>query len=280
MIYSETKFRPKPTYPTYPPYHVGDYLEDYFYKKFISQNPTVSRDYIAISWTTLYCDNKKSEIQGYLDSLPKDKKYFTISQHDDAPQHILPKDTLCFSAGGNISGKNIIPIPLICSNIPKTSILKNKKELIASFVGSITHPIRIQMAQTLFGKPEYQIWIKQWSPSVNKSEFDLFLELASKSKYLLCPRGYGLNSFRLYEAFQLNCVPVIITDKPYLPWSDELNWNDFSVFVDAKDVGSVDSILKNIDSSIYEKLLNNGQAIYSDYFTLDGMYNNIIKRIS
>ena len=34
MIYTEDRFRIKPNYPTYPPYHIGDYLEDYFYNKF------------------------------------------------------------------------------------------------------------------------------------------------------------------------------------------------------------------------------------------------------
>lgn len=279
MIYSKQEFRPKPSYPVYPPYHDGDYMEDYFYKKFIENNPSLDRDYIAISWTTLYCENKDKDIQSFLNSLDPNKKYFTVLQHDDAPRHILPPDTLCFSAGGNVSGKNIIPIPLICSQLQTELIIKEEKKYTASFVGSATHPIRIKMSQTLFGKDDYQIWIKQWSPSVHKSEFELFLELASKSKYLLCPRGYGLNSFRLYEAFQLNCVPVIITDKLYLPWQDELNWNEFSILIDENNINNIDSILKNINDEQYEKLLITGKKIYSSYFTLDGMYDNIIKRL-
>ena len=279
MIYSKEILRPKPLYPTYPPYHEGDYLEDYFYNKFILNNPSTNRDYIAISWTTLYCDNKGKDIQLFLNSLDESKKYFTISQHDDAPKHKLPHDTLCFSAGGNVSGKNIIPIPLVCSKIPEHLLQKAEKTYIGSFVGSLTHPIRIQMANTLSGKSEYNIWIKQWSPTVNKPEFELFLELASKSKYLLCPRGYGLNSFRLYEAFQLNCVPVVITDKPYLPWQDELNWNDFSILIDQNNISNIDNILKNINDKQYEKLLTTGKKIYSSYFTLDGIYDNIIKRL-
>jgi hypothetical protein len=280
VIYTRDDLRPTPTYPTYPPYHRGAYLEDYFYNKFIKDNPEVNRDYIAISWTTLYCENKDKNIQSFLDSLDQSKQYFTVLQHDDAPRHILPPDTLCFSAGGNVSGKNIIPIPLICSQLPKQLIIKEEeKKYIASFVGSATHPIRIKMGEALFGKDDYQIWIKQWSPSVNKSEFELFLELASKSKYLLCPRGYGLNSFRLYEAFQLGCVPVIITDKPYLPWQDELNWNEFSVLIDYSNILNIDLILKNIKDHTYHSMLEKGKKIYNTHFTLDGVYDNIIKKL-
>lgn len=279
MIYTRDDLRPVPIYPVYPPYHIGDYIEDFFYKKFIEENPTVARDYIALSWTTLYCQNQDTGIQNFLNSLDQSKSYFTVCQHDDAPRHSLPPNTLCFSAGGNVSGPNIIPIPLICSELSKELILKEEKQYTASFVGSATHPIRIKMAQILFGKIDYQIWLKNWSPSVDKPDFKLFLELASKSKYMLCPRGYGLNSFRLYEAFQLNCVPVIITDKSYLPWQDELNWSEFSILIDENNLSHIDEILKNIDDEQYNKLLTTGKNLYSSYFTLNGMYDNIIKRL-
>jgi hypothetical protein len=279
VIHTRNDLRPVPTYPVYPPYHIGAYIEDFFYKKFIEENPTVGRDYIALSWTTLYCQNQDPEIQNFLNSLDQSKSYFTVCQHDDAPRHSLPPNTLCFSAGGNVSGSNIIPIPLICSELSKELILKEEKQYTASFVGSATHPIRIKMAQILFGKSDYQIWLKNWSPSVDKPDFKLFLELASKSKYMLCPRGYGLNSFRLYEAFQLNCVPVIITDKLYLPWQDELNWSEFSILINENNLSHIDEILKNIDDEQYTKLLTTGKNIYSSYFTLNGMYDNIIKRL-
>tara|TARA_R110000868_G_scaffold27089_1_gene103489 strand:+ start:1342 stop:2184 length:843 start_codon:yes stop_codon:yes gene_type:complete len=279
VIHTRNDLRPVPTYPVYPPYHIGDYIEDFFYKKFIEESPTVARDYIALSWTTLYCQNQDPKIQNFLNSLDQSKSYFTVCQHDDAPRHSLPPNTLCFSAGGNVSGPNIIPIPLICSELSKELILKEEKQYTASFVGSDTHPIRIKMAQALFGKSDYQIWLKTWSPSVDKPDFKLFLELASKSKYMLCPRGYGLNSFRLYEAFQLNCVPVIITDKSYLPWQDELNWSEFSILIDETNLPHIDQILKNIDDVQYKKLLTTGKNLYSSYFTLNGMYDNIIKRL-
>jgi hypothetical protein len=279
VIHTRNDLRPVPTYPVYPPYHIGDYIEDFFYKKFIEENPNVARAYIALSWTTLYCQNQDPGIQNFLNSLDQSKSYFTVCQHDDAPRHSLPPNTLCFSAGGNVSGSNIIPIPLICSELSKELILKEKKQYTASFVGSATHSIRIKMAQILFGKSDYQIWLKNWSPSVDKPDFKLFLELASKSKYMLCPRGYGLNSFRLYEAFQLNCVPVIITDKSYLPWQDELNWSEFSILIDENNLSHIDEILKNIDDDQYNKLLTTGKNIYSSYFTLNGMYDNIIKRL-
>ena len=278
MIYTGSDLRPNPQYPTYPPYHQGEYLEDYFYSQFVTNKPQSLRNYIGVSWTTLYCDNKDQNLQLFLDSLDPNEKYFTVMQHDDAPKHRLPKDTLCFSAGGNVRGENIIPIPLICSSLPY--IKKNEeKTLLASFVGSLTHPIRNDMAHHLNNKPNCEINVKNWSPHVDNNEFNNFINLASKSKFLLCPRGYGLNSFRLYEAFQLGCVPVIITDILYLPWTDELNWQDFSVIIHASNVDKIYDILNSIDQTTYNNMINKGIEVYDKYFTLNGMYQNIIKRI-
>jgi hypothetical protein len=49
--------------------------------------------------------------------------------------------------------------------------------------------------------------------------------------------------------------------------------------IDENNLSNIDNILKNIDDSQYEKLLTTGKKIYSSYFTLDGMYDNIIKRL-
>ena len=269
------EYRPEPTYPTYPPYHQGLYLEDTFIKDFQKNNISYDRYFIPISWTTVYCDAKEHGLQEKLNQLDNSKKYFTVSQHDDAIKEILPQDTISFCAGGNAGG---IPIPLICSKISNVP-LSNTKDLLCSFVGSITHQIRVLMYQALENKHDCFMYAKHWNPEVKNEEKDLFLEMASRSKFLLCPRGYGLNSFRLYEAFQLGCVPVIITDKPFLPWADELVWSKFSALILPNDINNMYNILNNINQNDYKTMLDTGQKLYNDYFTLGSLYSNIVRRI-
>ena len=109
-------------HPTYPPYHQGYYMEEYFYNFYLNNKADFDRigyTLIPIFWTNVYImetkgANRRRLIQPYLDALP-DTKYFTVSQHDDAVAEKLPPGTISFEGGGNGNG---IPLPLICSKLP------------------------------------------------------------------------------------------------------------------------------------------------------------------
>ena len=281
MIYTEKHFRPIPEYPVYPPYHIGDYLEDFFYNKFEKENPKCSRNYIGISWTTLYCDNKRVGLQQYINSLPKNEKYFTVSQHDDAPLEYFPFNTICFSAGGNRKGEHIVPIPLVCSKLPisESIVMNQERKLLASFVGSNTHPIRKKMFDACKLSNNILMIMKDRPFIIGDNDFNTFVNVTLNSKFALCPRGYGLNSFRLYEVMQLQTIPVIITNDFYLPWKDELNWEEFSVLISEEQIPYITEILLNYSDDKINQMRNKLNQIYNEYFSLDGVYNNIIKRI-
>ena len=229
----------------------------------------------------MFAGKHYENIQEQLDSiLTSNGKYFTVSQFDDGPFEKFPDDTLIFSAGGNREGDNIIPIPLICSSIPKELISNKEKTIFASFVGSRnTHPIRMDMCKHLSGKEGYVISAGNWSTEVPMNNFKRFLDITCSSKFGLAPRGYGRSSFRLYEILQLGTVPVYISDVHYLPWTDELDWNDFCVPINEDEIEDIDAILKSIDDVEYNILLQNGRMIYEKYFSLEGIFKNIIKRI-
>jgi hypothetical protein len=261
-------------------------LEEYFFKRFNEENNQSSRQYIDIFWTNIFCNamfagKQYENIQEHLDNILSPKgQYFTVSQFDDGPFEKFPDDTLIFSAGGNREGDNIIPIPLICSSIPKELISNKEKTIFASFVGSRnTHPIRMDMCKHLSGKEGYVISAGNWSTEVPMNNFKRFLDITCSSKFGLAPRGYGRSSFRLYEILQLGTVPVYISDVHYLPWTDELDWNDFCVPINEDEIEDIDTILKSIDDAEYNKLLENGRTVYEEYFSLEGLFKNIVKRI-
>lgn len=276
--------RPKAVYPRYPAYNNGYYLEEYFYKRWNEDNPQVERKYIDIFWTNLFCNNRFGgkdypNVQQELNNLDPNKKYFTVVHNDDGVLENLPPNTLVFDAGGLNKKYNSIPIPLICSEIPKEIIPQNQKTIFASFVGSSTHRVRVSMYNHLNKLDGYEIHMGEWNVNVPQNSIDLFIQKGSMSKFGLAPRGNGRGSFRIYEIMQLNSVPVIISDDHYLPWSDELNWNEFCILIDEQQIPYIDNVLKLIDEDEYQQMLEVGKKVYLKYFTLESMYNNIIKRL-
>jgi len=273
----------------YPFYHQGKYLEEYFYDyyvKNIDKFKTTGYEYIPVFWTELYLGGTHllHDLQQDLNSLDKSKKYFTVSQHDDGPYQEFPLNTIHFSAGGNVP--NTIPIPLICSSIQDIKDLP--KDIFCSFVGSVTqnipntwasvsHNIRMKMLEVLINKEEYVLKPKHWSPDVKTERQNLFIETTSRSKFTLCPRGYGATSFRLYEAMQLGSIPVYIYyNKPFIPFANKVNWDDIAILVDFKDIDNLDNILKSISNKRQEYMLSKIKKIYPKYFTLEGMCDNIL----
>jgi hypothetical protein len=264
--------------PAYPPYHTGKYLEQYFidfYFKNKKEFDDTAYKFLPICWTDIYLyrNDLIPELQNFLNDLDKNIKYFTVSQHDDAPKEKLPPNTIKFSAGGN--QPNCVPIPLICSSIP--NINQIDKDIFCSFVGSATHSVRIEMLHHLINKEDYVLKPKHWSPSIEDKRKDLFLDITSRSIFSLCPRGYGATSFRLYEAMQLSAIPVYIyTNEPYIPFSNIVDWNDICILIEKKDLKNIDNILKNISKEKQKQMTLNIKNVYNKTFTLDGMCLNIL----
>ncbi|KAH9615870.1 hypothetical protein KSS87_010284, partial [Heliosperma pusillum] len=55
------------------------------------------------------------------------------------------------------------------------------------------------------------------------------------SKFCLHPAGDTPSSCRLFDAIVSHCVPVIISDQIELPFEDELDYSEFSVFFSTKE---------------------------------------------
>jgi hypothetical protein len=271
------EFRPESTYPVYPPYHEGKYLDSYFIEFFKNNVIKKSVYLIPVDWTTCYIQNVNLPLlQEKILSLDKTKKYFTVSQHDDAIREWLPSGTLKFCAGGNSVG---IPIPLVCSPIPDKYKIRREKDIFCSFVGSVTHQIRQEMINVLNSNQKYLLKYKQWTDKVSNNQLEEFMDITSRSVFTLCPRGYGRNSFRMYEAMQLGSIPVYIFDEDWRAFKSDVNWDDFSVSVHYSQLNQLDSILTQISQDRIKQMSENAIKVYDDFFSLESLSKIIIKRL-
>lgn len=75
------------------------------------------------------------------------------------------------------------------------------------------------------------------------------------SKFCLHPAGDTPSSCRLFDAIVSHCVPVIISDKIELPFEDEIDYSEFSVFYSVKEALEPGFILDNLRQFPKEKWL-------------------------
>lgn len=279
---------------TYPPFKNGLYLEEYFLKKIVTENPEIKKKYIPALWTNFQIEgwfhSLKYEMQRELDiwisQNPSENGYFTIVQYDDGPLLNIPNNTIVYGAcSGNI------PIPLIYEDINNTLENFNKKSfndknILCSFVGNITsnhiYPnVRNEMFNILSNNENFKLINSGgWTPSVNQNLQNIFIETTVNSKFALAPRGYGRSSFRFFECFQLGTIPVYIwNDVNWLPFQNKIDYNKLCIVIHVSEIGNLPSIL----SSISEDKYNNMFIYYNEIkhlFTLEGMSNQIIEEIN
>ncbi|CAH8383092.1 unnamed protein product [Eruca vesicaria subsp. sativa] len=75
------------------------------------------------------------------------------------------------------------------------------------------------------------------------------------SKFCLHPAGDTPSSCRLFDAIVSHCIPVIISDKIELPFEDEIDYSEFSVFYSVKEALEPGFILENLRKFSKEKWL-------------------------
>ncbi len=232
------------------------------------------RMYLPITWTGFYktADYGKNLqvlglLQKYLDSLDRSKKYFSITQWDDG---ILNKvdhlDLKVFSMSGNPMD---YVLPLTCRpHILGTPV--QQRNIFASFVGRITHPMRIKMINYLPTGSRYHV-------STNNHSLRDYCDILAKSVFSLCPRGYGPTSFKLAESIQMGSIPVVISDNLLEPHG--VNINTYGVKIEAKDVRRIDEILLAITPDSIRVKQAMLKDIYDTYFSFEGCKKLILANL-
>ena len=280
-------FRLRPKYPPMPPSHEGQYLEHFFYD-FYQQNKRDDIEYIPVFWTS-YIDNpkhgfkvpSKKYLQQKLNSLDENKEYFTVIQSSNGIDFKLPANTKVFSCASKgvywpIQAKEIIPIPLVGKPLIN---MEKEKDVLCSFVGSNTHTCREKLKACMSGKKDVVFKMGKWDFSFPREKVRYFNNIIHRSKFTLCPRGFGPTSYRLYEAMQAGSVPVYIYDDAWLPYEKDIPWNELCVMIHVDDVQNTYQIIKSKSDAEVNNYLLKIKKYYKQYFTFDGICSQILKML-
>jgi hypothetical protein len=115
-----------------------------------------------------------------------------------------------------------------------------------SFVGSTaSHTVRRGIME--LGRPDALLIETQAGPgdpgALTREEYQQrYADSVKQSAFVLCPRGGGASSFRLFEAMMLGRVPVIIADQWVPPKGPD--WESFSVRIKEADVHTIPDLLQ------------------------------------
>lgn len=116
-----------------------------------------------------------------------------------------------------------------------------------SFLGAtLTHPIRKQVIALQHGRSFLKDTGRRnaWTMSAGEEQdYQVsYAHVLRSSNFILCPRGRGPSSYRLFEAMQCGRVPVIISDE-WVPVPGP-DWESCSLRVAEKEISSIPQLLE------------------------------------
>lgn len=144
-----------------------------------------------------------------------------------------------------------------------------------SFVGSAaTHPVRRHLAR--LKHPDALLLDTSGDDHVlAREEYEQrYAKILTESAFILCPRGGGASTFRLFEAMMLGRVPVIVSDQWVPPEGPD--WEKFSVRVREAEVETIPGILMERESEA-EAMGAAARAAWLEWFSETTSFHRIVE---
>src|SRR5579883_2301464 len=140
-----------------------------------------------------------------------------------------------------------------------------------SFQGNLTSKTRAALFDMKYGRDDVLIERTQpfWSDTGGHREFKRqYADKIRASRYVLCPRGIGTSTFRLFETMQSGRVPVILSDAWVpTPWID---WNRCVLRVPERDIERLPEICL-ANEPHWQAMAHNARAAWEKWLSPEGM---------
>lgn len=203
------------------------HFDDYLYKK-VRQHPLVEQ-YPEKTFMYNETDKPWSALPGLYCSMPR--RFFQQSKQVAFPYIQTPNDFI--------------------KDVHKWDV---EKRWLFSFVGSSSHRCRNDVVALndagsgVQDTSDFNVW--DCTDDAKASVGKHFAQTMAESHFMLCPRGIGTSSYRLFETLEAGRAPVIIANQ-WVP-TPHVNW-DFAVRVDERDIKSIPSLLRSISDEAEDR---------------------------
>jgi len=131
---------------------------------------------------------------------------------------------------------------------PYVAKAAGKKSFLFSFQGGSTSILRKRLYRLSFNRPDvliedtsvYHHWDLNQADRERRQQS--YAETLAASHFVLCPRGAGTGSIRLFEVMQAGVAPVLIADDYPLP--PHVPWDTFLLRIAEKDIHRLPELLE------------------------------------
>ena len=154
-----------------------------------------------------------------------------------------------------------------------------------SFRGAISnHPVRASLLHVLgeqsrgiFGDVSKESNRITMSGTAQEREqfWRVYADMMADSKFVLCPRGVGANSIRLFESMKMGRVPVIISDDWVAPLGPD--WDSFCLRIAEKDIPNILSHLTRMEP-MAETMGKRAREQWETFFGPDVVFHYFVEQ--
>ena len=99
-------------------------------------------------------------------------------------------------------------------------------------------------------------------------------EIISRSKFVLCPRGYACSTWRLFETMKAGRIPVIISDE-WVPPNGPV-WETFSIRVKENKISRILALLEQYEPES-EAMGRRARVAFEDWFSKETVFHRIVE---
>lgn len=153
------------------------------------------------------------------------------------------------------------------------------QDLLYSFLGAPTHKVRRQLYK--LDDPEAVIedtsYFSVWRalPAREEERHNRrYASVLARSKFVLCPRGVGTSTYRLFEAMEAGRAPVILSDQWVEPGGPD--WSSFLLRVPEVSVSQLPEILRRLEPEAVERGARARRA-WDDWFAPEVRFHTAVE---
>lgn len=105
-----------------------------------------------------------------------------------------------------------------------------------------------------------------------------FLKNMIHSDYILCARGVGNFSYRLYETLSCGRIPVFIDTDCFLPYHLEIDWSRYCVWVEEEEIDRIGQKVAKFHESLkaeeFTELQKACRRLWEEWLSPEGFFSN------